>query len=346
MKAILSAIEYYLPKKTLDNIQLEGMFPDWPAQKIADKTGILSRHIAADNECSSDLAIKAGQRLFDSGACRPEDIDYIILCTQTPDYYLPHSSAIVQDRLGIRTSAGAIDINLGCSAYIYALGVAKPLIESGQAENVLLLTAETYSKLMDPDDWSTRTIFGDAATASLIKPGPGEGKLPGDSFIGPFVYGTDGSGASNLIVKCGALRNRATMETEKALTRGQELHGAPCGEYLHMNGPEIFNFTLKTIPPAMEDLLNKSGISDHEIDHFVFHQANAFMLEHLRKKLKIPKEKFVLSFADYGNTVSSTIPIALRDMQKKGGLHTGDIICLFGFGVGYSWGATLLQYSG
>src|SRR6185436_14441853 len=194
MQATISAIEYYLPDQVLTTSALAAEFPDWSVQKIEEKTGIHNRHVAACDECSSDLAVSAAQRLFDSGVCRPEAIDFILLCTQSPDYFLPTTACLVQDRLGIPTTAGALDFNLGCSGYIYGLGLAEGLISSEQASNVLLITAETYSKFIHPLDKSVRTIFGDGAAATLLQAVDAERPL-----IGPFVYGSDGSGGPNLI---------------------------------------------------------------------------------------------------------------------------------------------------
>ena len=324
MKAFIAAIEYHFPESVLNNEMLQADFPDLAATKIEQKTGIATRHITAPGECASDLAEQAARKLFASGACAPGDIDFILLCTQSPDYFLPTTACLLQHRLGISCSAGALDFNLGCSGFIYGLGLAKGLIESGQARNVLLLTAETYSKFMDHGDRNVRTIFGDAAAATLVS------GREGDECIGPFVYGTDGSGAENLIVRSGASRQPLAAQTADA--------------HLFMNGPEIFNFTIRTIPACINHFLERTQFQLADIDLWVFHQANTYMLNHLRQKLNIPAEKFYISMSDCGNTVSSTIPIALRRAQAEGRLRTGDKIAVVGFGVGYSWGATLISW--
>src|SRR5882724_8148699 len=212
MHAALAAIEYFLPSGVISTADLAAEFPEWPVEKIDAKTGIHQRHIAARGECSSDLAVSAARKLFDSGACAPESIDFILLCTQTPDYFLPTTACLLQDRLGVPTTAGAMDFNLGCSGFIYGLGLAQGLIATGQAANVLLITAETYSKFIHPGDKSVRTLFGDAAAATLVKAVESEHPL-----IGPFIYGTDGRGAQNLIVPTGGLRNRRTELTAEAV---------------------------------------------------------------------------------------------------------------------------------
>lgn len=311
MKAFIRAIEYYLPERVLTNDELSAQFPEWSVTKIAEKTGIVQRHIVADGECVSDMAVAAGKKLFDSGVCSPSDIDFVLLCTQSPDYFLPTTACLVQDRLGISQEAGALDYNLGCSGFVYGLSLAKGLVETGQARNVLLITAEAYSKHIHPADKSVRTIFGDAAAATLIQ-GREDGETP---LMGPFVLGTDGRGAPNLIVPCGGMRKRSATEAESA-TRTER--------NLFMNGPEIFNFTLRVVPTCAKDLLAKAGVGMDDVDLFVFHQANQYMLEHLRQKAGIPAEKYYIFLRDVGNTVSATIPIALRNAVQEGRLKPGD----------------------
>jgi 3-oxoacyl-[acyl-carrier-protein] synthase-3 len=339
MHARISAIEYHLPERTVSTGDLATEFPEWSVEKIDKKTGIQNRHIAGPDECSSDLAVAAAQKLFASGACRPEDIDYLLLCTQSPDYFLPTTACLVQDRLGIPKSAGALDFNLGCSGFIYGLGLGEGLIATGQASRVLLVTAETYSKFLHPRDRSVRTIFGDASAATLLVTSDS-----GEPEIGPFAYGTDGSGAANLIVPTGGMRRPRTAET--AVEAEDSAGNIRAEDNLFMNGGEIFLFTLNVVPEIVETALKKAGLGMDDIDLFVFHQANQYMLDHLRKRLKIPPEKFQLAFSHCGNTVSSTIPIALKHAACEGRLRPGARAMLVGFGVGYSWGATLVRWTG
>lgn len=339
MNAAVRAIEYYLPEKTETTADLSTEFPGWSVDKIDEKTGIRERHIAAPNECSSDLGVAAARKLFDSGVCRPSEVDFLLLCTQSPDYYLPTTACLVQDRLGVPTSAGALDFNLGCSGFIYGLGLAQALISSGQASSVLLITAETYSKFINARDRSVRTIFGDAAAATLLTAENCQAPL-----IGPFVYGTDGRGGPNLIVPTGGIRCPRTAAS--AVMTTDDGGNVRSRDNLFMNGPEIFNFTLEAVPRSVRDLLDKAGLRQEDIDLFVFHQANRYMLEHLRKRLRIPPEKFQVYLAHCGNTVSSTIPIALKHAATDGKIGPGSLAMLVGFGVGYSWGATLLRWNG
>ena len=200
MGAFLKAISYYLPEDTLTNEMLAVEFPEWDVDKVYNKVGVRKRHLARPSVTAGDLAEKAARKLFDEEGVSPGDIDFVILCTQSPDFFLPSTACVLQDRLGIPTSAGAFDYNLGCSGCIYGMAMAKGLIAAGLASNVLLLTAETYTKYLHPLDKSNRTIFGDAAAACLIS------GVEGFAEIGDFVLGTDGSGASNLMVRSGAAR--------------------------------------------------------------------------------------------------------------------------------------------
>ena len=314
----------------MTNEELVKEFPEWSVDKVAQKVGVDSRHLAAEKETSGDLAEKAARRLFLDNSIDPSSIDFVILCTQSPDYYLPSTSCVLQDKLGIPTSAGAFDFNLGCSGFIYGLAVSKGLIAGGVAKNVLLLTAETYNKYLHPKDKSGRSIFGDGAAACLVS-------TEGFAEIGEFSLGTDGSGADNLIVKTGGARFPEKMN-DLSFDEGANPHSS---DYLFMNGPAIFNFTLKVVPPMIEELFEKNQLSKEQIDQYIFHQANSYMLSFLKKKLKIEDEKFFVNLSTFGNTVSSTIPIALCDVKRQDKLH-GNIL-LAGFGVGLSWGGVVIS---
>ena len=333
--AKITTIRSYLPEKILTNEDLVKEFEGWSIDKIYEKTGIKERHIAGENECASDLGIEAAKKLFKSGICKPEEIDFLLFCTQSPDYFLPTTACILQDKLGLTKSCGALDFNLGCSGFVYGLSLAKGLIESNLANKILFITAETYSKFVNPKDKSVRTIFGDGAAATLI-----EAVESDDEFIGPFVFGTDGKGAENLIVPTGWLRQPKNSNTSIEYT--DKSGNIRSKDNLFMNGVEIYNFTLETVPAVFNSLLLKANLSINNIDYFVFHQANKFMLEALRKKLGILPERFYNNIENVGNTVSSTIPIALEELIKEKKLKQGNKVMLIGFGVGYSWAGTII----
>ena len=328
MGAKITKIESFFPEKILTNEVLSERFPEWTPDMIEEKLGIVKRHIVDDDETALDLAENVGKKIlenYDKGS-----IDFLIMCTQSPDYYLPTSACILQEKLGLPTNVGAFDFNLGCSGYIYGLGIAKGLIESNISEKTLLITSETYTKSINPLDKSNLTIFGDAATATIVE-------RSGNDHIMNFVFGTDGTGAANLIIPNGGLRNRYNKDAILINEKGS----ARTANDLYMNGPEIFNFTIQRIPDLVYKTLEKNQLQIDDVDYFIFHQANKYMLEYLKKKMKIPEDKFFMDMKDTGNTVSSTIPIALQKRNNQ--LKQGDIVLLAGFGVGYSWGATIIR---
>ena len=332
MKAFIKGISYYLPEYILTNEELIKDFPEWSVEKVASKIGISERHIATEGVCASDLAVKAAEKLIEEYNIDRQSIDFVLLCTQSPDYFLPTTACLVQERLKLATSIGALDFNLGCSGYVYGLSLAKGLIFGGIAKNVLLITAETYTKHLHPKDKGNRTIFGDAATASLVS-------TDGFAEIMNFSLGTDGSGAENLIIKSGAARY---PEKQNNLTF-DDSNNPVSSDYLFMNGSEIFNFTLEAVPLLVEDTLKKNHLAQSEINLFVFHQANKYLLNFLRKILKIPEDRFYYFMDNVGNTVSSTIPIALKEAQNEN-LLSGNVL-IAGFGVGYSWAGSVLKFN-
>ena len=257
----------------------------------------------------------------------------MLLCTQSPDYFLPSTACILQHKLGIPTSSGAFDYNLGCSGCVYGMAMAKGLVAAGVAKNVLLLTAETYNKYLHPSDKSNRSIFGDGAAACLIS-------TEGFAEIGEFTLGTDGSGAEKLIVKTGASRCKTATGNCEIDEEGHERHD----DYLYMNGGGIFNFTLDAVPAMMKDILTKNNLGAEQIDYYVFHQANKFMLNTIRKVCVLPKDKFYVHLDDTGNTVSSTVLIALKQCMESGTIHHGMQVMISGFGVGLSWAGTVLKW--
>lgn len=312
----------YLPKKVLSNEDLE--YLGWSTKKIFVKTGISQRHVTIENETALDLAYQACEDLFSKYEINRKEVDYILYCTQSPDYNLPNNVSILHKRLNLLNTVPTLEYNQGCSGYIYGLSLAKALINSNLASNILLVTTDTYTKYIDNQDRANKTIFGDGATATLFT------KNETDKF-GEFIFGTDGNGSCNLCV------NNSGLSREKLTTEGFE-------NRLFMNGSEIFNFTLEAVPISIEKVLEKNNIKFEEIDYFLFHQANDFMLEHLREKLNIPKEKFPKFIENTGNTVSSTIPFLINDLNEKQILKKGDKLLLIGFGVGYSWGTTIIEY--
>lgn len=331
MGSIINSLGIYLPEIVLTNEQLAREFGRWEPEKIESKLGIRERHLAAKHETAGDLAFNAALKVL-SGYDR-DKIDMLILCTQSPDYFLPTTACVLQDRLNLRKDTGAFDFNLGCSGYIYGLAMAKSFINTGIATTVLLITSETYSKHIHPGDLALKTIFGDGAAATIIESSPEE-------HILGFVLGTDGSGKDNLIVPNGCFRN---TYDPSALERRTESDDIYTDNNLFMNGPEIFNFTIDAVPGAVDQCLKKNQMSLNDIDYFIFHQANKYMISYLRKKLGIPAEKFYANMLSTGNTVSATIPIAYSESLENGTIVKGNKVLMCGFGVGYSWGAVVVK---
>jgi len=314
----IAAIEYYLPKNILTNEDISKEFPEWSAEKIKAKIGVESRHIADDSETALDLAVEACEKLFKK--YDKSKIDFILFCTQSPDYFLPTTACILQDKLGLAKNIGALDFNLGCSGFVYGLTLAQGLVASGVAENILLVTSETYSKFLDKSDKSNRTIFGDGAAVTIVEKDDSKENYK-------FLVGTDGSGFNNLIVEKGASRNKSDEQPT-----------------LFMKGPKIFTFAVENIPNLIQDTLKKNKLKLDEIDLFVFHQASSYMLNYLRNLCNIPEEKFFVDMKNIGNTVSASIPIALKLAFDQGKIKEGFKVMVAGFGVGYSWGAGVLEF--
>lgn len=331
--AFIKAITYYLPEYRETNEELLKDFPEWNAEKVAAKVGVKARHLAAEGETAGDMAEKAARRLFAEYDIDPSTIDFVLLCTMNPDHIMPATACILQHRLGIPRTAGALDYNLGCSGCVYGLALAKGLITAGIAHNVLLLTAEAFHRYLHPEDKSNRTIFGDGAAACLIS-------TEGMAEIGEFCLGTDGGGARNLIVQTGRARCPQPTGQTAEDAEGHQRHD----DYFYMDGSAVFNFTLEVVPTLMQNVHQKNGLQQGEVDYYVFHQANKFMLDTIRKVCLLPKDRFYINLEETGNTVSSTILIGLKDSLERGMIQPGMNVMVAGFGVGLSWGGTLLKF--
>lgn len=318
----IGPIAVHFPEKVETNEELQALNPDWDLSLLASKTGIYSRTLAAPDETASDLAVKASEKLFAENNIDPSSIDYLLYCTQTPDYVLPTTACLIQDRLGLRTNCGAIDYNLGCSGFVYGMSLAEGLIASGQCRRILLLTAETYSKYILLDDRSVRPIFSDAGAATLIE------SVPDRSLFG-FEFGTDGSGADTLFVEDGGARKASCAIRPRNRKRWKSR--------LYMDGPSLMSFTVGAIPQMIRDMIGKEGLTESDINYFLMHQATQKMLEQLQIALKSNDEQLPIRLANRGNTVSCTLPILINDLRQEGKLVHGDICTLVGFGVGWSW---------
>lgn len=319
----LAEISTYLPERVIENAEIVARF-GFEQAFLDDKLGIARRHVCGPDETVSDMAVAAAKRLMEKTGVDPAAIGLLVLVTQNPDYKLPTTADIVQHRLGLPQTVQAFDVNQGCSGYVYGLSIAKALMSAHGHKAALLVTAEAYSKVMDPGDRTTVPLFGDGATASLLVPG-GRGR------IGAFTFGSDGSGAEELIVKAGGSRN-PTLACAGA--------GA-----LTMNGRSIFNFMMRRVPADVKACLAANAKRIDDIDLFLFHQASRYMVEALAKGLGLPPEKVPIDITETGNTVSSTIPLLI---DRLGGVTAlaGKRVLLSGFGVGLSWASTLITFDG
>lgn len=324
MKVNITGISYYLPEKVEGLLDLENDNPDWNIQKIFEKTGIRTRHIASSDQTASDLAYIAAEQLL-SDTERRRKIDLLILVTQSPDYLLPTSACILQSRLALSQNCMAFDINLGCSGFVTALSIAGGLIDTGVVNTGLILCADTYSKYIGKHDRACRPIFSDGAAAILLE-------KTAQDCIGPFAFGTDGSGFEHLIVRQGGARNIESTYNQRQPT-------------LEMHGSDVFLFTMRVVPSCISNLLARSGLNRDQIDLYIFHQASKLVIDNLIRLMSIDENKVFINYEFTGNTVSATIPIALKDAVATGRLNTGQIAMLVSFGVGLSWSATLLRWS-
>ncbi|MBM97482.1 MAG: 3-oxoacyl-ACP synthase [Planctomycetaceae bacterium] len=320
--ASIGPIAVHFPARVETNAALAQEFPEWNLDLISTKTGIGQRYIAAEDECASDLAVQAAEKLFTENDIDPSSIDFLLLCTQTPDYPLPTTACLLQERLGLSQHTGAMDFNLGCSGYVYGLAVADGLIRTGSVKRVLLITAETYSKYIVKDDRSLRTIFSDAAAATLID-------AADEITLSTFQYGTDGSGADTLLVTSGGAR------PEKDAHRPR--HRKRWDSALYMDGPSLMNFTVGAVPQVVAGILEKAELSREDIDLYLMHQATLKMLQQLQQRLQLDDEQLPICLEDCGNTVSSTLPILISDLRKQNRLQPQQNNMLIGFGVGWSW---------
>ena len=317
MNCAINSLEYYLPEKIITNQYLNeicGIDPDF----LENKIGIKNRHIAQENESIADMSVKAGELLFEKSDIKKEDIDLLLLCTQHGDYKLPTTACVIQDKLGLPTSCAAFDMNLGCSGFVYSLGIAGNFIKTGQMKNALVIMADQYSKSIDYNDKNTASLFGDAAAAILLS------ASEKNNGIVDIVYGTDGSHYDKLIIYNSGIKKNPEKPS-----------------YLYMDGREIFKFSTRVVPNSVHQLLERNNLQKSDIKYFVFHQANQYMLNETKSRLELTDEQMVIDMKDYGNTVSSTIPIAYKNLLKNNKLQQGDKIVFCGFGVGLSWASCL-----
>ena len=320
MKSTIGQIEYYFPNHSENLNEMKKDNPNWDIEEIVKRTGIKKRYIS--RESILDMSIKAANKLFLKNNYKRENLDFLVLVTQSPDFPLPATSCVIQDKLGLKKECLSFDINQGCSGYIYGLAICSSLIQSGLAKSGILICSEKYSKYISKENRTCRTIFSDAASATIINSAK-------NNILGPFDFGTDGSGYNNLIVP-----NKEIASKDLKYKDGE----------IYMSGSDVFLFTMSKIPKSINNLLNKAEKKIDEINFFIFHQASKLVIDNLQKRLKIPHNKIYNNYSEIGNTISSSIPIALDQAIKKKLIKKNDTVMFVGFGVGYSWGTCLYKY--
>ena len=334
MKAQIAAIEYTLPDQYVTNDDLDALHPEWSIHKVAERTGVMRRYVCREDETSLDLAEIACEKLLQRGLVARDDIGAIIVCTQSPDYIMPPNSTLLQHRLQLPETVAAFDYSLACSGFIYGLFMGKALIESQMLDNILLVTSEAYSKYLSPNDRATMVLFGDGAAATLLR--------RGDTGVGEVVLGTDGAGGERFIIPAGGARLPRSQET--AIEHPDNFGNSRSQDNIYMDGQAMLSFVKRRVPASIKTLLGKSGYTSEDISMFVFHQASGLALDHLEKSLAIPPNKMWRNLADVGNTVSASIPIAIKDADSAGRITAGSRLVLAGFGVGFSWGACIVDW--
>jgi len=341
----INAISFYLPEETLSNERIieeyhyyGGTDDAITSDSIIQQCGIKNRHICPLKDTAKDLGNEASTQLFHEWNIDKKDIDYIIFVSDALEYKGPTTACIMQYNLGLREDLGAIDLLHGCTGWIYGLNLAKSLLLSKTASKVLLVTADVPSKVIHPIDVEIRSIFSDAGAATLISDQPLTNGL--NACIQDFVFGTDGDGEKSLWVERSGTREPADVAW---LSQHENLPNKLVAGRLHMSSSKIFLFAFRRVPKLIEAILNKHQVRKEDVDYFVLHQANGTMLNFLRKRMKIPEEKFIICIEQTGNTVSASIPLAMKLQMDKKKFKKGDTILVAGFGIGYSWGGTLLK---
>lgn len=333
--ARIARIEYAVPENVVTNDDFQRTHPEWRMDQVARKTGVLTRRFAAGDELASDLAFRAATEVLDS--FDKGEIDGLIFCTQSPDQIMPPNSALLQGRLGLPKSIAAFDITLACSGFVYGLAIAKSMIDSMRMRSVLLLCGDTYSKYIHPDDRAALTLFGDAAAAALVD------RSTEESTILDFVLASDGeTGGDKFMIKAGGLR---TPRSEATRVGRRDIAGnVRSDETIFMDGAAVLAFAQREVQPTVEEILRRNDLRLSQVKLVLFHQASHHALHILHKQLDLSPDQTFSNITHFGNTVSASLPILLKDAETAGRLERGDLVLIVGFGVGFSWGACLMRW--
>ena len=314
----------YLPEKVMTNDDLS-KFVDTNDEWIRTRTGIRERRIAAENEATSDLAYKAAEKAIENAKIDKNEIDLVIVATMSPDHITPATAAIVQDKLGI--DAAAFDLSAACTGFVYAFTTGYSFVKSGIYKKVLVIGAETMSRMLDWEDRTTCVLFGDGAGAVVL------GQIENGGYIASHLV-SDGSGAEDVIIPAGGSRNPVSKEEIDK----REI-------YFKMKGSDVFKFAVRAFPETVENVLAQGNTTADDVDMFIPHQANIRIIESIAKRFKQPLDKFYVNLQRYGNTSGASIPLALDEANKEGKLKKGDKVVMVGFGGGLTYGSILLEWS-
>lgn len=316
----IAGVSTCVPSKVFDNMTDASTFPRDEVRKVVSMAGVKKRHMSDGSICSSDLCLQAAGDLLADLGWAPDTVDALILVTQTPDYFLPSTSCLIHRDLGLSDRCATFDVGLGCSGYPYGMWLASMMINAG-LNRVLVLHGETPTLFLNPDDRATYLLFGDAGSATAVE-------RTDDENTWHFILQTDGSGYDNLIVSAGGFRNRFSENS---------------GEYcLSMNGADLFNFTIKRVPPLIIETLELSGMDVNDVDCYVFHQSNRFMMNHIAKKCGLPSDRIPIILEKFGNAGGPSVPLTITRGIDRDAITDGYSLMLLGYGVGLSWGSGLV----
>jgi len=313
-----------VPSARFDNLKDTLQFSESEVRKVVAMAGVAARRIVDTTTCSTDLCFAAATHLIKSVDCRPETIDGLILITQTPDYFMPSSSCLLHNRLGLSKDCASFDINLGCSGYSYGLWLSAMMLSGASCRKVLLLHGETPTRYADKADRSVSLLFGDAGSATLLE--TSSSSTPAYWY---FILKTDGAGFADLIIEAGGFRDRFSSDPRK--------------HSVAMNGANVFNFTITVLPPLIRDTLALCGMSPQEIDYYIFHQSNQFIMNHVVKRVGLQPEKVPIILKEFGNTGGPSIPLAITQGNLTRPTERPLNLMLLGYGVGLSWGSALVH---
>ena len=329
----ISQIEYHLPEYILTNQEIGKLHPKWDMNTTSLKTGVFSRHIAKKEETAFDLAKIAVKKLLYNTNIKQEEIGGIIFCTQSPDYLLPSNAFLIHKEFNFKSDVWCFDYNLACSGFIYGLAIARGMINTRMAKHVILINADTYSKFINKNDRSTSLLFGDGAAVTLLS------YSDIDSVI-DIALASEGASYKSFYIPAGGTRNpiNDTSKVEKADVVGN----IRSNENIHMDGHSVWSFISKTVPSQINSIMKKNKLTFNQIDQIIFHQASKFTIDALIKSIEVDPSKCYINMNLIGNTVSASIPIALKNAIEVGKVKEGDLLLLSGFGVGLSWGSLLL----